>query len=107
MEDRLIGRLRGAVSVMLVVCAAALLGVGMLVGMATRPTAQEEWPETSEFRVIESGAPRFSTHETNDERWTVVVDRETGCQYLSRDGGGIVQLTDADGSPLLVDEAGE
>ena len=65
------------------------------------------WPESDEFEHIETGADRFSTHGTNLDHWYVVVDHRTGAQYLYRFKYGITPLLDADGTPLLVLEAGE
>ena len=40
------------------------------------------------------------TIETGDEYW-IMLDPETGCCYLFSRRGGIVQLTNYDGSPYL------
>ena len=45
----------------------------------------------------DQGGERFSEHETNIGGVTIVVDHQTGNQYLSTPGG-IVGLTDADGT---------
>ena len=65
------------------------------------------WPESAEFSTIEGGADRFSEHETNLDYWYVIVDHETGAQYLYRYRYGVTPLLDAGVSPLLVAEAGE
>ena len=66
------------------------------------------WPESDEFAHIETGAERFSTHDTNLDGWSVLVDRETGVQYVvGNTAHTVCPLLDADGSPLLVAEAGE
>ena len=66
------------------------------------------WPESAEFSQLMTGQDRFSEHETNLDRWMVLVDHETGAQYIaSVDGGAICPILDRDGTPLLVDEAGE
>lgn len=65
------------------------------------------WPESTEFSELETGQGRFSSHGTNLDYWYVVVDHETGAQYLYRYKYGVTPLLDADGSPLLVAEAGE
>lgn len=64
------------------------------------------WPESAEFSQLMGGQERFSEHATNVDGITVIVDHETGVQYLC-DGDGMTALLDADGSPLLVLEAGE
>lgn len=65
------------------------------------------WPESAEFSTLDSGQDRFSAHDTNLAYWEVVVDHETGAQYLCRYKYGLCPLLDADGTPLLVAEAGE
>ena len=69
------------------------------------------WPESDEFEHVETGADRWSVHDTGEYttitgRMHVVVDRRTGAQYLVT-AAGVCPLLDADGSPLLVLEAGE
>lgn len=65
------------------------------------------WPESAEFSELETGQERFSAHETNLAYWYVIVDHRTGVQYLCRYRYGVTPLLDADGTPLLVAEAGE
>lgn len=62
------------------------------------------WPESAEFSSLMTGQERFSEHSTNVAGLTVVVDHETGVQYLA-DGHGMTALLDADGTPLRVKEA--
>lgn len=64
------------------------------------------WPESAEFSELESGQARFSSHSCGDRGGAVIVDHLTGVQYLMSTGG-ICPLLDADGTPLLVAEAGE
>lgn len=64
------------------------------------------WPESMEFSELETGQERFSAHETNLDYWRVIVDHRTGVQYLYRYKYGLCPLLDADGTPLLVLEAG-
>lgn len=64
------------------------------------------WPESAEFSQLMTGQERFSEHATNVDGLVVVVDHETGVQYLS-DGDGMTALLDADGTPLRVKEAAE
>lgn len=63
------------------------------------------WPESMEFSQLDAGQERFSEHATNIDGVTVLVDHETGAQYV-RDGDGMTALLDVDGTPLLVAEAG-
>ena len=62
------------------------------------------WPVSAEFSQLMTGQERFSEHATNVDGLTVVVDHETGVQYLA-DGDGMTALLDVDGSPLRVREA--
>ena len=64
------------------------------------------WPESAEFSQLMTGQERFSEHATNVGGLTVVVDHQTGAQYLYGDDG-ICPLLSADGAPLLVAEVGE
>lgn len=63
------------------------------------------WGESAEFSQLMTGQDRFSTHETNVPGLRVLVDHETGAQYLA-DGHGMTALLDVDGTPLRVKEAG-
>ena len=78
-----------------------------LAGCSSGGAEAAAWPESAEFSTLETGQERFSTHDTNLAYWEVVVDHETGAQYLYRYRYGLCPLLDADGSPLLVAEAGE
>lgn len=62
------------------------------------------WGESAEFSQLMTGQERFSEHATNVDGLTVVVDHETGVQYLT-DGDGMTALLDVDGTPLRVKEA--
>lgn len=62
------------------------------------------WPESAEFSQLMTGQERFSEHETNVDGVTVMVDHETGAQYLVTSTGAC-PLLDVDGSPLRVMEA--
>lgn len=98
------------VAFMLSLCAAgavALVLVLALLGMAGCSTRDAStWPESAEFSTLETGQDRFSAHGTNIVYWRVIVDHQTGVQYLYRDKCGVTPLLDADGSPLLVAETG-
>ena len=61
-------------------------------------TACSETKENGRFAVAKG-------QENIGEGWRVYVDTETGCCYLfvkAGYGGGLCQLTDAEGNPLLV-----
>lgn len=84
----------------------AIAALGGCVRVTARPVAEgSTWPESAEFSQIEGGADRFSEHETNLEGIVVLVDHETGALY-ARSASGMCPLLDADGTPLLVAEAG-
>ena len=68
------------------------------------PDLHSTWPESAEFSQLMTGQERFSEHATNVDGLVVVVDHETGVQYLA-DGDGMTALLDADGTPLRVKEA--
>ena len=82
---------------LLVVGAFSLIGVGDL---------HSTWPDSAEFSQLATGQERFSEHATNVGGLTVVVDHQTGAQYLYGDDG-VCPLLSADGAPLLVAEVGE
>lgn len=66
------------------------------------------WPESAEFSTLETGQDRFLLHDTNLDGWRVLVDHETGVQYIvGNTAHTVCPLLEADGSPLLVAEAGE
>ena len=96
-----------------VVMALALAGCSTVEQGSTWPESTEvepesTWPESAEFSELETGQGRFSTHDTNLDGWSVLVDRETGVQYVvGNTAHTVCPLLDADGSPLLVLEAGE
>ena len=74
------------------------------------PTVETTYPESAEFSELESGQKRWSWHRVESpdlRKWYVVVDHETGAQYLYAASTGLCPLLDADGTPLLVAEAGE
>lgn len=85
----------------------AIAALGECVRVAAGPVAEEsKWPESAEFSTLEGGQDRFSAHGTNLDYWEVIVDHRTGAQYLYRYKYGVTPLLDADGTPLLVAEAG-
>lgn len=97
----------GAVVMTAVAIAAAAIALASLWGCSSGATEAAAWPESAEFSTLDSGQDRFSVHGTNLAYWEVVVDHETGAQYLYRYKYGVTPLLDAGGSPLLVAGAGE
>lgn len=88
-------------AVAVVVVAFALSGIGSLLGPGE---LHNTWGDSIEFRQLMSGGERFSEHETNVDGITVVVDHETGNQYLCTPEG-VTGLLDVGGTPLRVKEA--
>lgn len=70
------------------------------------PDLHSTWPESAEFSQLMTGQERFSEHATNVDGLVIVVDHETGAQYLC-DGDGMTALLDVDGAPLRVREASD
>lgn len=87
------------------VAALVMLAVMGIASLATREPVST-WGESAEFSQLMTGQERFSEHATNVDGLVVVVDHETGVQYLA-DGNGMTALLDADGTPLRVKEAAE
>ena len=83
--------------------------VATVVFVASRgQSLHSTWPESAEFSQLMTGQERFSEHATNVDGLTVVVDHETGVQYIVGNSvHAVCPLLDADGTPLLVLEAGE
>lgn len=99
--------MRGSLILLLMALIVLFTAIGALGTRRMRPVIEEStWHESAEFSQIESGADRFSEHATNLEGVVVLVDHETGVQY-ARSSSGMCPLLDADGTPLLVAEAGE
>lgn len=87
------------------VAALVMLAVMGIASLATREPVST-WGESAEFSQLATGQERFSEHETNVAGTWVLVDHETGAQYVVT-GDGVCPLLDVDGTPLLVAEAGE
>lgn len=98
----------GAVVVTVVALAAAAIALVSLWGCSSGATEATAWPESAEFSTLEDGQGRFSAHGTNLDGWRILVDRQTGVQYIvGNTVHTVCPLLDADGTPLLVAEAGE
>lgn len=95
----------GAVVVLAVTIAACCIALAALLGCSPAEDGGS-WPDSAEFTETQAGSPRFSRHGTGLRLTYVIVDHETGCQYLYRHQGGLCPLLSSDGSPLLVAEAG-
>lgn len=96
------------VTVVALAAAAAAIALVSLWGCSAGSAEAAAWPESAEFSTLETGQGRFSTHDTNLDGWRVLVDHETGVQYIvGNTVHTVCPLLDADGTPLLVAEAGE
>ena len=82
------------------------------------PTVETTYPESAELSQLDSGQGRFGMSKTNLDSCFVIVDHSTGVQYLLYGEGqgygntswaytGLCPLLDADGTPLIVAEAGD
>ena len=87
------------VATVMVTC--AILGIRALLGSGE---LHNTWGDSAEFSQLATGQERFSEHATNADGLTVVVDHQTGAQYLLT-ATGACPLLDVDGSPLRVLEA--
>lgn len=75
------------------------------VGLFGDNEPENTWSASAEFYQLESGQDRFSEYETNVDGTIVIVDHDTGIQYLSNENGMTV-LLEEDGTPKRVAEAG-
>ena len=69
-------------------------------------TDESTWPESMEFSQLESGQDRFSIHDTNVSDFKIIVDHQTGVEYLYGYDNGMTPLLGVHGEPLRVFEAG-
>lgn len=81
-----------------------IVGVLAWTNYATDDEPESTWAASAEFYQLESGQDRFSKHSTNIWDTTVIVDHDTGIQYLSNENGMTV-LLEEDGTPKRVTEA--
>lgn len=87
------------------VAACALLGACRSEYSISDPDANG-WPESAEFSHLMTGQTRFSCHDSELKNVFVIVDHQTGVEYLVTMTGAC-PLLDADGTPLRVLEAGD
>lgn len=104
-KDTIVAAIAVAIGFVVVIVLVTLVVLGGCALFGT-PDLHSTWPESAEFSQLMTGQERFSEHATNVDGLTVVVDHETGVQYLA-DGDGVTALLDADGTPLRVREAAE
>lgn len=84
-----------------------ILVVVLVVVMDVRDSTDEStWPESMEFSKLESGQDRFSVHDTNVSDFKIIVDHQTGIEYLYGHDNGMTPLLGVQGEPLRVFEAG-
>ena len=102
-KDVIVAAIAVAIGFVVVIVLVTLVIIG---GCALFVTSEPHntWGDSVEFSSLMTGQERFSEHATNVDGLVVVVDHETGVQYLA-DGHGMTALLDADGTPLRVREA--
>lgn len=82
-----------------------LAGAALWDNRSTDGELENTWTASTEFYQLKSGQDRFSEHETNIDNTIVIVDHDTGIQYISNENGMTV-LLEEDGTPKRVEEAG-
>lgn len=82
----------------------ALVSVTIWYNHSTDNELENTCAASAEFYQLESGQDRFSKHATNIGGTYVIVDHDTGIQYLSNENGMTV-LLEEDGTPQKVAEA--
>lgn len=99
---------RGAALLLIPGAFVAVLVMIVVMGIASLATREpvSTWGESAEFSQLMTGQERFSMHDTNLDGWRVLVDHQTGVQYLVT-ATGTCPLLGADGTPLLVAEASD
>lgn len=76
-------------------------------GCSTLAGGDMDRRDNVELIETQTGAPRFTDEGTNLPYVYVIVDNETGVQYLCRSKYGVTPLLSSDGTPRLVGEAGD
>lgn len=102
-KDTIVAAIAVAIGFVVFIVLVTIIIVGGCALFGT-PELHNTWGDSIEFRQLMSGGERFSEHATNVDGLVVVVDHETGVQYLA-DGDGMTALLDVDGTPLRVKEA--
>lgn len=102
-KDTIVAAIAVAIGFVVFIVLVTIIIVGGCALFGT-PELHNTWGDSIEFRQLMSGGERFSEHETNIGGVTIVVDHETGNQYLCTPEG-VTGLTDVDGTPLRVWEA--
>lgn len=83
--------------------AIAMLSITLLLAGCSDTELQANDTESS---ALDNEQERFSIHRTNIEKLYILVDHETGAQYMYFiKAGAICPILDVDGTPLLIDEA--
>lgn len=99
---------KGATTFLLMVLGITMILVAVLVVVMGLHDSTDEstWPESMEFSQLESGQDRFSIHDTNVSDFKIIVDHQTGIEYLYGHDNGMTPLLGVQGKPLRVFEAG-
>lgn len=85
--------------------AMALAAVLALAAAGCSDEAAQEtgWPDDARYYRLETEQGRFSQHDTNVSGFDVLVDHETGVEYLlviTANGAALAPLLGEDGLPL-------
>lgn len=91
--------------ILLTILFVLLVGAAIWDNRSTDNELENTWAANAEFYQLESGQDRFSEHATNIGGTYVIVDHDTGIQYLSNKNGMTV-LLEEDGTPKRIAEVG-
>lgn len=88
---------------------ALMAAIAVILSLFGCSSYEPTWPDSAEFSQLESGQDRFSMHDTNLSYFDIIVDHQTGVQYLYYSYKGhsaaMTPLLNVDGTPMLVSEA--
>lgn len=83
------------------------IGVVAIIWAAIKGEIRMYEYDSIDLMETQTGMPRFTYGNTNLPYVDVILDNETGVQYLCRYKYGITPLLSSDGTPKLVGEAGD
>lgn len=88
------------------VVSALAVGIAAIIWAAIKGEVHMDELGGIDLMETQAGAPRFTYGSTNLPYVDVIIDNETGVQYLCRSKYGITPILSSDGTPKLVGEAG-
>ena len=89
------------------VVSALAVGTAAIIWVTIKGEVRMDELGSIELMETQAGAPRFTYGSTNLPHVDVILDNETGVQYLCRSEYGITPILSSDGRPALVGEAGD